>query len=196
MFFPIDLRCEFVYHPTGHGWQELIQFHEAFYVIQTKQLEAVKCEEMGAVQRTEATNENYKQTMLKMGIKIIAISHQLYLCCGWVLTKGWIGSEFWEFQVVPHHSILWNCGRCRGLNLARMVHQSVPLCVSIPLGMRVRETFSQRWRRRTLHGKFLYDLNGFQFQLMYGEFANPFGMIKQDKEIERLQQEIIRLRTK
>ena len=36
----------------------------------------------GAVQRTEATNDKYKQTMLKMGIKIIAISHQLYLCCG------------------------------------------------------------------------------------------------------------------
>ena len=49
--------------PAGHGWQELIQFHEAFYVIETKQLEAVKCE--GTVQRTEATNDN--QTMLKHG---------------------------------------------------------------------------------------------------------------------------------
>lgn len=107
MFFPIDLRCVFVYHPTGHGWQELIQFHEAFYVIETKQLEAVKCEEMGAVQRTEATNDNYKQTMLKMGIKIIAISHQLYLCCGWVLTKGWIGSEFWPYCEIMAGVVVW-----------------------------------------------------------------------------------------
>ena len=47
----------------------------------------------------------------------------------------------------------------------------------------------------TLPGKCL-NLNGFQIQPMYGESADPCEMMKQDKEIERLQQEIIRLRTK